>query len=395
MPRSPGPSRLPGLARIGAVAVLLAAVAVACEPIRVGMQTAVMLPNLLGSGPRPLEAFSDEPQRMAIVYRRVADHDELAELWLPAWASGSRRAGAILLVLGVNNVGRNHPVVERVADALARTGAAVLVPDSGTLLEGRLEVGEIDGVVRAFQALGARPEVDPERIGIAGFSIGGSLALLAARDPRIAEGVRWVNAFGAYADAATYLAAVSAHAYREADGAEVAWTPSPLAREIHLRFMLDQVDDDADRAALDGAMRDLVRDGVHPQPDPALRASLRTEAARTVHDLLTAPTLEAATAAIGLLPSQGLAFIDAISPVRHLDGLAAGIHLMHESTDHHVPVVESRALAAAIGPTGLLRSMSEFRLFDYVQPDDTDLVAAAPELVRLLLHVRTLMEETL
>ena len=45
-----------------------------------------------------------------------------------------QRAGAVLLVLGVNNVGRNHPVVERVADGLARTGAAVLVPDSADLL---------------------------------------------------------------------------------------------------------------------------------------------------------------------------------------------------------------------------------------------------------------------
>ena len=108
---------------------------------------------------------------------------DLAELWLPAWASAERPAGAILLVFGVNNLGRNHPAIVRVADALARTGVAVLVPDSRTLLEGRLEVAEIDGVVEAFQTLAARPEVDRERVGIVGFSVGGSLALLAAGDP--------------------------------------------------------------------------------------------------------------------------------------------------------------------------------------------------------------------
>jgi hypothetical protein len=43
----------------------------------------------------------------------------------------------------------------------------------------------------------------------------------------------------------------------------------------------------------------------------------------------------------------------------------------------------------------VLEAHTEFRLFDHVQPDDLDLVAAAPELVKLLLHVRTLMEETL
>lgn len=383
------------LGRIGLVILAVLAVMVACEPTRVGLQTAIMLPNMLGSGPQVLTAFSRPPQREPIVYRTVDGDDELAELWLPSWASAERQAGAILLVLGVNNVGRNHPVVARVADALARTGAAVLVPDSRALLEGRLDVGEIDGVVRAFQALAARPEVDTERVGIAGFSIGGSLSMLAARDPRIAGQVRWVNAFGAYADAETYLAAVSAHAYREADGSAVPWTPSPLAREIHLQFMLDQVDDAADRSALDDALRRRILDGDHPPPDPALRASLRTDAGRTVHDLLTAQTLDVATAAIAALPADSLDFIDAISPARHLDGLAADIHVMHETTDAHVPIVESRALASVLEPTGLLRTTSEFRLFDHVQPDDLDLIAAAPELVRLMLHVRTLMEETL
>lgn len=382
------------LGRIGLGTAIVLALLVAWEPTRVGLQTLFLLPNLLGSGPQLLTAFSDPPQRSAIIYRNVDGRDELAELWLPSWASSERRAGAILLVLGVNNVGRNHPVVARVAEALARTGAAVLVPDSRALLEGRLDLGEIDGVVRAFQALVARPEVDAGRAGIAGFSIGGSLSLLAAGDARISNDVRWVNAFGAYADAETYLAAVSAHAYR--DGATtVNWTPSPLAREVHLRFMLDQVDDAADRAALDHALRTAILDGEHPPPDPALRASLRTDAGRTVHDLLTAPTLDVAEAAIAALPADSLAFMDAISPVRHLGGLAAEVHLMHETTDHHVPIVESRALASALEPTGLLRTMSEFRLFDHVQPDNVDLVSAAPELVKLLLHVRTLMEETL
>lgn len=383
------------LARVGLVLLIVLAVLVAFEPTRVGLQTAVMLPNLLGSGPQPLSLFSAPPQRSAIVYRTVDGHDELAELYLPSWASAERQSGAILLVLGVNNVGRNHPVVVRVADALARSGAAVLVPDSRALLEGRLDVGEIDGVVRAFEALADRPEVDPDRIGIAGFSVGGSLSLLAARDPRIANRVRWVNAFGAYADAATYLAAVSGHAYRTAEGSIVPWEPSPLARQIHLQFLLSQVADPSDRAALDAALGRRILDGEHPPPDPALRASLETDTARTIHDLLTAQTLGAADAAIAALPPDSLAFIDAISPVRHLDGLAADIFVMHETTDHHVPIVESRALAAALEPTGLLRTDSEFRLFDHVQPDNVDFLAAAPELVKLLLHVRTLMEETL
>jgi dienelactone hydrolase len=386
------------LRRIGLALLVVVAVLVAWEPTRVGIQTAVMLPNLLGSPVRPLDWFSDAPQRTSIAYRPETPgvEGDLAELWLPAWASADRRAGGILLVLGVNNVGRNHPVVARVAEGLARSGAAVLVPDSRTLLEGRLEIGEIDGVVRAFEALLARPEVDPLRAGIAGFSVGGSLALLAAGDARIADDVRWVNAFGAYADAETYLASVAAHAYRGSGGARVDWEPSPLAREVYLQFVLDQVDEPRDRAALEDALGPAVLAGGRPEPDPTLRASLMTDSARTAHDLLSAPDLDAARAAIGMLPASSLAFIDAISPIRHLPGLRADVFVMHETTDHHVPFVESRSLVAALERAGVrVRSASEFRLFDHVQPDELDLIAAAPELVRLLLHVRTLMEETL
>jgi len=384
------------LRRIGLAVAVVAVVVLALEPTRVAIQTAVLLPNLLDAGPKPLNLFSEAPQRSSLPYRVPAgDSDpDLAELWLPAWASPDRTAGAMLLVFGVNNLGRNHPAIERVADGLARTGVAVLVPDSRTLLEGRLEIGEIDGVVRAFQLLAARPEVDPERIGIVGFSVGGSLALLAAGDPRIADEVSWVNAFGAFADASSYLAAVSAHAYRDRDGVEVPWTPTPLAREVYLRFLLDQVDA-PDRGILEDAYTDPILAAERPRVDAAVRAELETDAGRAVHDLLTSTSLETAERAMTRLPASALAFIEAISPVHQLDRIDAAVHLMHETEDHHVPFVESRALASALEPTGRLAEHTEFRLFDHVQPDELDLVAAAPELVKLLLHVRTLMEETL
>jgi len=384
------------LRRIGLTLLAILLLLTAWEPTRVALQSAVMLPSMLGSGPQVLPLLTSPPQRMSLPYRAVPGGEpDLAELWLPDWASIDTPAGAILMVFGVNNLGRNHPAIERVADALARTGVAVLVPDSRTLLEGRLEVGEIDGVVDAFQLLAARPEVDRERIGIFGFSVGGSLALLAAADPAIAGSVRWVNAFGAFADAGTYLAAVSAHAYHGPDGAPVAWTPTPLAREVYLSFMLDQVDDAGDRETLRVAFGQPVLDGERPAADAAIRDGLDTEVGRTVHDLLTAPTLDAASASIDALPARSLAFIDAISPARRLTGLDADIHLMHETEDHHVPFVESRALAAELEARGRLVAHTEFRLFDHVQPDDLDLAAAAPELWRLLLHVRALMEESL
>ena len=128
---------------------------------------------------------------------------------------------------------------------------------------------------------------------------------------------------------------------------------------------------------------------------PSLRGSLETDGARSIHDLLTTSTLEDARGGDRSLPAPARETIDALSPVRHLADIRAEVHLMHDTDDHHVPFVESRALASALDASGRLAAPPEFRLFDHVQPDDLDLIAAAPELVKLLLHVRALMEEAL
>ena len=51
------------LRRIGLVLLVLMAVALAWEPSRVAIQTAVLLPNLLDAGPKPLNLFSEAPRR--------------------------------------------------------------------------------------------------------------------------------------------------------------------------------------------------------------------------------------------------------------------------------------------------------------------------------------------
>lgn len=381
--------------RIGLVLVLVIAALVAWEPSRVAMQTAIMLPNLLGAPVRPLDLFSAPPVRTTVPYGSTGSEAEHAELWLPAWASSKHRAGAMLLVFGVNNVGRNHPAIVRVADGLARSGVAVLVPDSHSMLEGRLRADDLDKVVQAFELLAGRPEVDPARVGMVGFSVGGSLALISAADPRIARRVAWVNAFGAYGDAEAYLASVAAHAYVGPSGAVVSWEPTTLAREVFLRLLLDAVADAGDRALLEARYGKEIVSSERISPDTGLRAGLTSDGGRAVYDLLTAGSLTDAHRAIASLPAATVAFVRAISPIEHLDGLQTRVYLMHEIADHHVPFVESRVLADALRARGRLVTHTEFRLFDHVQPDNLDLLAAAPELWKLLWHVDQLMVETL
>jgi len=319
---------------------------------------------------------------------------DLADLWLPAGASAERRVGGMVLVLGVNNVGRDYPAVMRFADAMARSGVAVLVPDSAALLAGTLNPDETGGVVDAFRLLASRPEVDPQRVGLVGLSVGGSLALLAAGDPRIATQVRWVNAFGAYADAGQYLAEVAAHAM-SIDGRTVAWSPSALTRQTFACLLANLVPDAADRALVTGAMEALVDSGRLPALDPALAARLSSPEARAVYALLTAGSLERAQELVDALPAPVRDLLSGLSPIDHLAAIRADVFLMYDTADSYVPYGQSVELADGLRPLGRLARSSQFRLFDHVEAKGVDLVGAAPELWKLLWHVQAVLMETL
>ncbi len=370
--------------------LVVALVLLAWKPARVAVQTAFLVPSILDAGPRPLDWLTAAPRRETLAWRVTPDgYRDEADLWLPPSADAARPHGAMLLVLGVNNVGRGYPAVVRFANALARSGVVVMIPDSRSLLDGRVAPDEIDGVVAAYRLLAARPEVDPSRIGILGLSVGGALSLLAAADERISADVAWVNAFGSYADAPRFLSAVMAGAFRGPGGATVAWQPAQLARDTALRQLLDLVADRTDRAALDRAYGTPIRTGDPPSP---VVLPLRTDAARSVERLILAADLDAAEAAVRALPAAARATLDALSPSGHLGGLSARVFLMHDLGDAYVPYPESRALAAELGDRA---SLTEFRLFDHVEPKGIDIGGAAPEAWRLLWHIRAVLAETL
>ena len=386
------------LRRLGVIVLsllVLLVAAVAWKPSRVTLQTLLLVPSLVDVGPQPLHVLAPTPRRETLRYRSdPAASADVADLWLPAGASRDTPVGGMVLILGVNNVGRDYPAVVRFADAMARSGVAVLVPDSAALLAGNLDPGETAGVVDAFRLLASRPEVDPHRVGLVGLSVGGSLALLAAGDPRIASEVRWVNAFGAYADAGEYLAEVAAHAMI-VNGRATSWEPSGLTRQVFARLLLALVPDATDRRALRAAIQGLVESGRPPTVDAVLAARLTSLQARSVYALLTARSLARAREIVGAVPAPISDWLARLSPVRHLAAIRADVFLMYDTGDTYVPYGQSLELADGLRPLGRLVRASQFRLFDHVEAKGVDLFGAAPELWKLLWHVRAVLMETL
>jgi acetyl esterase/lipase len=360
-------------------------------PLRVTADAVLLIPSVMGASVRPLEWFTGTPRHDVVAYMGE-DAAQRAEVWTPARADGVHRVGAVLLVFGVNQKGRSHPQVQRVAAAIARTGIAVMVPDSALLRTGRLDPHEVDGVVRAFQYLTHRIDVDSEKVGLFGFSAGGSLVLLAASDARIAEHVRYVNTFGAFADARSYLASLAAHAY-DLDGRVVEWHPAELAIEGYPKLVLEEVPNRTDRNLLASAYEDVMLAGSRPVSDAAIASQLGWQAS-CIYRLMIANNLDSARDAIDNLAPETQQVLHELSPLEHLDGLRAPVFVMHGLDDDLVPYVESRNLAAALRARGLLARYEEFTIFKHVQSADLDPLSAAPQLWNLVWYLQAVLLET-
>jgi len=111
---------------------MLLAAAVAWKPSRVTLQTLLLVPSLVDAGPQPLQLLTPTPRRETLRYRSDPGASaDLADLWLPAGASRDRPVGGMVLVLGINNVGRGYPAVVRFAEHFHPRNSAQRAAEAG------------------------------------------------------------------------------------------------------------------------------------------------------------------------------------------------------------------------------------------------------------------------
>lgn len=363
---------------------LLVLLGVGTHPGRVAVKTVLLLPSMFPNAPvRPLEWLTAAPRREEYSYDIPGGHVD-SDVYRPV---GGGRHGAVIVLLGAVGYPRRDPALVRFAEGLSRAGAVVMVPESSNLQQGEIRPEEIEGLLHAVAYLRARPEVDPERVGFIGFSVGGSLALLAAEDPRGADAIAFVNAFGAYFDARSLLRAVASHEI-VVDGRAVPWEPSELTVWVFTKQVIEALPDERDRELLRRAFLDR---------DPAAREALDqlSPDGRLVAELFQRPTPERVDQIVDALPPNVHAYLDGISPSRGMAGLRARIYLMHDRADQYIPFVDSRRLAAQT-PPGRLRAYSEFDLFAHVMPDrPLEGPVFAREVVKLYRHAWLVCQEFL
>ena len=310
--------------------------------------------------PGPLKVqrwLTPEPQRMTTTFLRPDGTADEAEVFV---VPGGKQRAAVLIFLGATVHGTNDPEAVKLGWALARTGFAVMFYWSETMgQEARLDAGDIPNVVAAFEHLARQEYVDPERVGLAGFSVGASFALAAAADPRIAHDIAFVNSFGGYYDLAGLIAQIAAG--RALDGAtETPWEVDELTKKVFTNTLLAEPSSDALNALLEGVGSIGEARRLYVQ----LPASFRSDVA-------------------------------AISPSQYVGHWSGGtvIRVMHDRGDAIIPVEESRRLVAALRQEqpDLKLYYTETDIFRHVIPDaDTEwkpLLGGAWQVCRHMYHI--------
>lgn len=329
---------------------------------RVAVEAAIYLPDMV-QVPMPfrlVELISDAParERVTIEYEsRNGPRRIEADLYIPA-GGGSGRTG-VVFSMGAPPLDLDDGRLMRIADASARSGIVMLVPFSERLDEKRIEPEEIDALVAEFQYVQALPQVDPKRVGFFGVSVGASLALVAAADPRIAADVDHIVSFGGGFDALQTFGAIATGYIRYGEIDE-AWEPRRHAERVMARNLMIRLSDPRDRELL---TQWFLED--KPQ-DPDDVASL-TPDGRATYDFITNDDPDAVDRLIARLPAVTIAEMTYLSPAASIDRVQAELFILHDRADPFIPYAELRRMRDALGDRKGAH-FDELRLFEHVEP---------------------------
>ena len=268
--------------------------------------------------------------------------------WIPGWGS---LHPAVMLVNGATEKGNDDPETRRLAEALARAGYMVMLPEFPFIKEGKLERDATSILDCAFARALARPETKGMAVGAFGFSVGGGMLLAAASRPGALSGASYIGALGAYFDLDTYLASVLSLTQRR-DGTLEPWDADA---EVRVRLPVaaaEALADPSDRERITAELR-ATGGRLSGEPPKALGAE-----GAALWRLLSATDYEIALERLHVLPASLREVFDSLSPRTTWSSLRPGVFWLHDVGDRFEPVSEAERAAATAhaGPTRFQRT---------------------------------------
>lgn len=361
-------------------ALVAGALSALLPPGRAALHTALLMPAFFTQVPN----LSALPGASAVRRSDCPLSDRYPGAMLHIIRPATGRHPTLVITLGIDPAPPDDPRVVRLLRGFARSGITAILVESPALTQERLQPDAPALLVEAVTQAAHQPGVDPRQIGLLGFSVGGSLALLAAANPAISGRLRLVEAFGAYDDLHSVARATVTHRIRVA-GRERAWQPDDLTVLVIRANVIDGLELDSDRRALRQALLD------HSPAAGAEPPGLSPDAA-TVYALLTAPDTASFDADYAALPQSQRDRFALLSPARVLPELRARVFLMVDEGDPLIPFTQSRAIASGLRAAGNTPYFSEFDIFRHVDPTrGGNPVILGRDLLRLFLHASAVL----
>jgi len=275
----------------------------------------------------------------------------------------------LVLIPGVGD-NRQVPQLINLSQSLARIGVVVEDVTTTTLIENNIAAVDSDAVVQAFNYLSRWPGVGAKRIGIAGFSGGGTLACLAAADPRIRDRVKFVALFGSYFNAETVLQVYGRRAIT-VNGKTVPWYPAQYPLEVLANVVASGM------SQFDGQ---LIVSAFVPGGQPLTPGQLESMSPSAVaaYHLLEGDEPNRVSQNIAAFSPRLHALLNTLSPSSVIGQISAPIYILQSRDDTSVPITEADEFAAALARIHHPYDFVKFGIFQHVQ------VEANPPLAQVL-----------
>jgi pimeloyl-ACP methyl ester carboxylesterase len=308
--------------------------------LRAQAQAAAVLGTTLDlPGTRTIARLSKTPRSVDAVLAGTAS-TIVRPLGSPPWP-------ALVFANGATPDGRAHPMVLRLSMALARSGYLVFIPDLPGVTDGELSPATLEASVGFTRAAADAAESSRRRVGLAGVSVGASLALLTAADPRLAERISVVTCVAPYGDLANVMLLATTGMYRS--GSHFDPYPVPPSLCVGLaRSLMAFLPPTPETGALYAELRAL--DPI--DADPLVRFRERSlnglgDEAVSVLALLTNRDPARFQDLYAALPSYVRSTVEALSPLRAVSRLRIPVQIATAPRDKYFPIAESLALAEA------------------------------------------------
>lgn len=300
--------------------ILIVLVLIFFQPIAVATKVLLLISEQFPQIPlKPLRLLTNQPKHEQIKF----GNGVVADLYIPTKilrlpSVTQDKAAALILAMGVRTNEKDKPILLGFANTLTRLGYVVVWPRLDDLDMDRVKYERPETFLSGFQYLQQRPDVDKNRISFVGFSVGSSIAMIAAENPSINHRVHGLIFFGGYYNILDYLKALATKSV-VVDGQDLSWNPA--------------------QGAVNHAKEILKKEG------------LKLEQFKNIEEIP------------GFQKNPLLRF----SPDQRIENYKAPIFILHEKADDYVPYVESIKLKQALG-VKVPVTFHLANLFEHVQP---------------------------